>query len=1315
MSDPQTVFNRIRRHLSRAMREDRYALTAELNRIGKALEKKPGDEALLKKLEALERKLGRSMERKNRRKAGVPAVRYPGELPITVRKNEIVRAIRENPVVVITGETGSGKTTQIPKMCLEAGRGIGGIIGHTQPRRVAAITAAQRISEELGEALGRSVGYKIRFDEKSGPDAYIKVMTDGILLAEVQTDPYLNAYDTIIVDEAHERSLNIDFILGILRSLLRKRHDLRVVITSATIDTEKFSRAFDDAPIIEVSGRLYPVEVRYAPLDPEKEESGDWTFVDAAAGAVDEILHESRGGDILVFMPTEADIRETCDILAARKGREDLAVLPLFARLTWNEQRRVFQPAKNRKVIVATNVAETSITIPGIRYVVDTGLARISRYNPRTRTLNLPVSPVSRSSADQRKGRCGRVQNGICIRLYGEEDYEARPLYTPPEILRSNLAEVILRMLALNIGDVASFPFIDPPDPKSIRDGFETLRELGGIAPREGGSGFRLTDRGRLMARMPIDPRIARMILEAEKEGCLKEVAVIASALSIQDPREWPAEKLEEARRMHEPFKHPASDFMTLLNIWDRFHETWTALKTQNRMRAFCREHFLSFRRMREWIDLHGQISEILEELGLSAGEPQKEMPDHRTLYGGIHRAILSGCLSNITLKKEKNLYIAARGREAMIFPGSTLFNRGSDWIVAAEMVETSRLFARVAAHIESEWLEPLGGDLCRYTYSNAHWERKRGEVVASEQVTLFGLVIVPSRHVSYGRIDPGEAAKIFIRRALVEGDVERPLPFLRHNLDLIERVSRMEDKLRRRDILVGEEVLESFYETRLAGVFDIRTLQKLVREKGDGFLRMEEDDLLVSRPGEDELALFPEKLPLGTLNLPLAYRFDPRESDDGVTLKIPQRLVPLVSAPAVDWAVPGLLKEKITLLLKGLPKTYRKRLLPLAGTAEAVLAGMPKGEGSLPAALSTFIYRKFGVDIPASAWNQEALPDHLRMRLAVVDQKGREITAGRDIGILREEAVEDAGTRGFEKARSRWEKKGLARWDFGDLPEVIPLGEEGRSGVAFPGLEAGEDGVNLRLFKSFQEAAESHRRGVIALFSLQAAKDLKVLRRQLTLPAEMKPWAVYFGGAEDLEEALCERTLLGLFNASVREEKTFRHLSESAAANLLPRGQEVIGEVKPLLRAYHKARQSLQDMEQANRSGRTALRFLNDMRAELDRLVPRDFMKLYEKDRLRDLPRYLEAVLLRAESGLLHMEKDRERAEKIRIFADRIEGLREGLTPHSSEEKRRAVEDYQWMIEEYRISVFAQRLKTAFPVSPKRLEERFREIERMT
>ena len=810
-----------------------------------------------------------SIKKRKWRKQNLPRFSYNPSLPITDRKGDIIDAISKNQVVIISGETGSGKTTQIPKFCLAAGRGIAGKIGCTQPRRIAATTVAHRIAEELGEKIGRSVGYKIRFKDKTRHDSYVKIMTDGILLAETLSDPYLNEYDTIIVDEAHERSLNIDFVLGILKKLIKKRKDLKLIITSATIDTEKFSKAFDDAPVIEVSGRMYSVDIRYLPACPDSEKQGqdaknDLSHVEMAADAVNTINREGQYGDILVFMPTEQDIRETCELLEGRNYKNAF-IYPLFARLPASEQSKIFSRPPGRKIIIATNVAETSITIPGIRYVVDTGLARISHYTPRSRTTALPVVPISRSSADQRKGRCGRVENGICIRLYSEEDFLSRHLFTMPEILRSNLAQVILRMIALNLGDISDFPFIDRPAKKSVKDGFDLLLELGAITEEpgrsrpKGASRFILTKKGRLMSKIPIDPRLSRMLIEAQEEGCLKEVTVIASVLSIQEPRERPAEKASEADEVHSKFADPASDFITLLNIWDTYHDTWRRVKSINQMKKYCRAHYLSFKRMREWRDIHSQISAILEEnvlkgkdkkavLKITKNKNGKGRPEVFTpFYSAVHKSILSGFLSNIAVKKEKYFFTAAKGKEVMIFPGSGLFNKSKTWIVAAEMVETSRLFARTVANIESSWLEALGIDLCKYTYLSPHWERNRGEVVASEQVSLFGLIIEPGRPVSYGKINRDEASDIFIRSALVEGDMRRPLDFMKHNKRLIDEIKDMENRLRRRDLLVGDQEIFEFYTERLSGIYDIRTLRKRLKKKGsDKFLLISREDLLI-------------------------------------------------------------------------------------------------------------------------------------------------------------------------------------------------------------------------------------------------------------------------------------------------------------------------------------------------------------------------------------------------------------------------------------------------------------------------------------
>ncbi|MHB8769656.1 MAG: ATP-dependent RNA helicase HrpA [Syntrophales bacterium] len=1255
----------------------------------------------------------------------LPRIVYPPDLPILERKEAIVQAIRRHRVVVITGETGSGKTTQIPKMCIEAGRGLKGLIGCTQPRRIAATTVARRIAEELGEEVGRSVGYKIRFDDTTPRDAAIKIMTDGILLMEAQRDPLLCAYDTIIVDEAHERSLNIDFILGILRHLLERRRDLHLIITSATIDTRKFSQAFDDAPVIEVSGRLYPVEVRYRPLDPGSEEKGEITPVEAAVCVVDELIERRDFGDMLIFMPTEQDIRETCALLAGRY-REDTAILPLFSRLTTAEQQRVFRPFDRRKIVVATNVAETSITIPGIRYVIDTGLARIAQYNPRYRTAGLPVRRISRSSADQRAGRCGRVQNGICIRLYDEEDYLARSLYTAPEILRSNLAGVILRMLALNLGDIDAFPFIDRPTPKSVRDGIEILLEIGAIEPEDKQPQgpvhpWRLTERGRIMARLPLDPRISRMILEAREEGCLSEIAVIAAALSIQDPRERPTDKEAQADQAHARFKDPASDFSALLSLWRHSYENGDSPKTAGGLRRFCRDNYLSYRRMREWRDIHDQILSLLAEQRFlprhaggsrQQGAPRKEGAE---LYAALHRSILSGFLGHIALKKEKNLYTATQGRQAMIFPGSGLFGRGGKWIVSAEMVETSRLFARTVANIDCGWLEALGGGLCRRTYSNPRWEKDRGEVVASEQVTLFGLVIVTGRPVSFGRIDPAEAAAIFIRSALVGGEVKRPLPFLAHNQSLIERIAGLEEKVRRHDLLIGEEQMAQFYEKRLPAISDIRSLRGLIRDRGsDGFLRMTEEDLLVKPPDPEEIALFPSTVAAGGWRLDCIYRFEPGKPLDGVTLKIPVHAAPSLPAHSLDWAVPGLLKEKVLALLRGLPKEYRKKLQPLAQTCETLLKEMER-QGPLPTALGRAVFRKFGIDIPADRWPVDGLDEHLKLRYAVVDEGDHELAAGRDIGVLRQGFGGERETRAFAEVRRRWEKSGLTDWDFGDLPERVALtAGDGNGPVAFPGLRASETEVAIVLFRSESEARQFHRRGVRALAALRFSPELRHLHKALAPTGDLKLWAAAFGGAKALENAVAEKVMHDLFEGDCRTADAFHAHAEAVRPQILSRGQEVLRMCTPLIRVLYEVSTQLSSQEAAQRGNKPLLAFLTGLREELTRLVPPDFLVRYPEERIVHIARYLRGVAVRAERGAVHLEKVLTRGREVDEFVERQRELIRNLPPSATEEKLREIEEFQWLIEEYKISLFAQELKTPFPVSRKRLDVKLREIDRM-
>ncbi len=1340
------MLNKIESLLPKALIADRHTIRREITRIKRSKAKTPANEKINKRLIRLEKKLQRSIKKRSWRKVNRPKPIYNDALPILSKKDEIIDSISNHPIVIISGETGSGKTTQIPKFCLAAGRGVDGKIGCTQPRRIAAMTVSRRIAEELGETLGGSIGYKIRFKDKTSPNAFIKIMTDGILLAEAQSDPYLNEYDTIIVDEAHERSLNIDFILGILKTLLKQRKDLKVVITSATIDTEKFSKAFDHAPVIEVSGRMYPVEVRYLPVDSKFEDNDEQTHIDMAVREVDRLVKKADAGDMLVFMPTEQDIRETCELIRSKNYKNAL-VLPLFGRLAASEQSRVFRRGLGRKIIVATNIAETSITIPGIKYVIDTGLARISRYTPRSRTTSLPVTAISKSSTDQRKGRCGRVENGVCIRLYSEKDFENRPLFTSPEILRANLAEVILRMISLELGDISDFPFIDKPASKSIQDGFDLLYELGAIVSKSNQKKkkkqrFSLTKKGELMAKMPVDPRLSRMLLEARSEGCLEPVTVIASALSIQDPRERPAEKAQEADQAQIVFRDPFSDFITLLNIWKKYHQILKTEKTTGSVKKFCKTHFISFKRMREWRDIHAQLSEVLKECGLdeknNTAEERRIQKDalirqrkrentladteFSRLYTAIHKSILSGFLSNIAVQKEKNIFQATKEKEVMIFPGSALFNSAKKWIVAAELVETSRLFARTCANIDSAWLEKLGEGLCKYTYLHPHWERKRGEVVAYEQVSLFGLIIIPRRLVSYGRINPDPATEIFIQSALVEGDVRDKFAFMRHNQNLIDNVKDMEDRIRRRDILVSESNLFEFYIKRLKGCYDIRTLRNYIKQKkNDHFLRMKPEDIIRYDPDETELSLFPDRIDLGNLSVNCAYRFEPGKTDDGVTVNIPASMTDAVPSESLEWLVPGLYREKITALIKGLPKTFRKKLVPVTRTVDIIINEMPKTNTSLITTLGNFIYTRFGIDIPASAWPNDLLPDHLKMRISITSPNGEELSSGRDPNILSRHVsnkVKPVESDAFDAAKKIWERTDITRWDFPNLPERIQLkGKNTVQWLVYPGLQKADPkgkSVNLRLFLSSEKALESHKEGVAVLFALYFSKDLKFLKKALRLPKDMEKISNYFGGAARVEDMMYERIVKKLFLKNIRSKDAFFAHAESIAQSILPEGRELSDRSLPVLTSYHETRTTLYTLEAAHSTNTSVLQLLKGLRTELSRLVPETFIDLYDTGRLIHLVRYLKALSIRAKRASANIEKDRVKADEIQTFTESLNRLLKRLSQATSEEKKAAIEAYFWMIEEYKVSIFAQELKTSVPVSKKRLEERLKEIERM-
>ncbi|MEP4394079.1 ATP-dependent RNA helicase HrpA, partial [Marinobacter sp.] len=951
----------------------------EAARIHKLVARKKGRPGQ-KDLEKMAQWLDRGQARVTERQAMHKPATFPSSLPVSERVDDIREAIEQNQVVIIAGETGSGKTTQIPKICMNSGRGIRGLIGHTQPRRIAARTVAGRIAEELGEQTGGQVGYQVRFTDTTSDQSRVKVMTDGILLSEVQHDRFLDRYDTLIIDEAHERSLNIDFLMGYLRQLLPKRPDLKVIITSATIEVERFSEFFSGAPVIEVSGRTYPVDVRYRPLTGD-EDDRDQGWTDGVLRAMEEIEQHERAekqppGDVLVFLPGEREIRSLSKVLRHAELRHT-EVLPLYSRLSNQEQNRIFQGHRGRRIVLSTNVAETSLTVPGIRYVIDTGVARISRYSVRSKIQRLPIEPVSQASANQRAGRCGRVAPGICFRLYEETDFINRPEYTDPEILRTNLASVILQMTTSGLGDIRHFPFLEPPDRRLINDGYKLLEELGAVDDKR-----RLTNLGRTMARLPLDPRLARMLVTSSEQGSLAETLVIIAGLSVQDPRERPQDKQQAADQAHAPFNDKESDFLTLLNIWNFYEEQRQEL-SQNQLKKVCQKSFLSWMRMREWRDIHRQLTLICREQKLKLNRDAAS-------YESLHKAILAGLLGQVAVKLEKKEYLATRNRKVMIFPGSKVSKTGPKWIVAAEIVETSRVFARVVAKIEPEWIEPLAGHVVKHHFFEPHWEQKRGQVMGYEKVSLYGLDIIAKRRIPYSKVDPEECRNLFIRRALVEGDYQSKAPFIARNRELLDTVENLERKTRRRDLLVEDEVLVAFYDQRLpADIVSGRHFESWWKQLSADQLRdmeLTEADILQRPVDEQAGSLYPDYLEWEGVRYPLSYEFEPTSERDGVTLQAPVMALKQLPARRLEWLVPGLLREKCIALVKGLPKALRRNFVPVPDFVDAALENLQASNEPLALQLGEQLRRMTGVRIDADAWPQEDLPKHLRMNLRVVD-----------------------------------------------------------------------------------------------------------------------------------------------------------------------------------------------------------------------------------------------------------------------------------------------------------------------------------------
>jgi len=1355
----------IRRLLPQAMVHDWVRLGGRMVRLLRDQLHAGAHDAIVNRILAQVRE---SVALREQRRLGVPQIQYPPELPITARKEDIVAAIRANQVVVIAGETGSGKTTQIPKMCLEAGLGIEAKIGCTQPRRVAALSISRRIAEELGANWGREVGCKIRFDDRSSPQTYIKLMTDGILLAETRGDPLLSEYNCIIIDEAHERSLNIDFLLGYLKGLIAKRTDLKLIITSATIDTGLFSRAFNNAPIIEVSGRLYPVEVYYEPLDEASEESGDLTYVDAAVRATEQIMAESNAGDVLIFMPGERDIRETSDLIEGRFGRE-AEIIPLFGMLSAGEQQRVFAPCDRRKIVVATNIAETSLTIPGIRYVVDSGLARISRYNPRTRTKRLPVEKISQSSANQRKGRAGRVQDGVCIRLYSEEDFSERPPYTQPEIQRSNLAEVILRMKAFSLGEIETFPFVNPPPPAAIDGGYRLLVELGALDEAR-----QLTPLGENLSRLPIDPTLSRMLLQSQQEHATHELLIIAAGLSIQDPRERPLEKKEAAAAAHKRFVDPQSDFLALLKIWDAVHGEWEGLRTQNQRRKFCKASFLSYQRMREWQDLYAQLHGALEELG------RFKLNESSADYAAIHRSILTGLLAHIATRKERNIYQGVGNRELALFPGSALFDRNEKqpkqphhahkghaapkpaaphqppWIVAGEIVETSQIFARTVAGIDPLWVVQLAPHLCQVTHQNPQWSVTAGNVLVEEKTTLYGLEVRKVK-VSHGNVNAVEATEIFLLSALVEDNLlpaqqsaggeenddddtrifagtnrKPPLPpqyaFLEHNRKVRQKIETWQTRVRRHDFGNLDEKLFDFYAKRIQNVSSLHELNRLIRDcGGPNFLFATEADLTDGQALSFDSEAFPDSVPLGGQPVALTYAYSPGEEQDGVTVKLGFSLAQTISQSRVEWSVPGLREGLVNELLRALPKSIRRELQPFPPkVAEIVNELQPAGE-SLQADLAAFIRQRYGVEISEDSWLTGEIPAHLRPRIEVVGNDQKIISAGRDLSLLRQK-LEQVKTKpppddsAWAAVAKQWERAEIATWNFGDLPARITVSENGPVPVyAWPGLLVEKGGVRLRLFRTEDLAKQSSLGGMQRLIELALSKDFAWLHRDLQQLKRFEALAANLCPLDELQETALENLKRHVLPAEVfwpLTEASFLKATQQTRLQLPGLAMKLVDQVGVILRARQEIQQrcgpspilptvkprTLSDLSQLNLATRDAVKPANIWAEELEWLVPGNFLTVVPFAQLAHLPRYLKALAMRMERAKLNPLKDRERVQQIAPYIARLKTLQ--ANPPGSLAARAQSEEFRWMVEEFKVSLFAQELGTAFPVSPKRLDE---------
>ena len=1288
----------IDQRLNEAMLRDRFRLRQRLRKLrGQAENAADGVQRWMEDLE-------KSIAIRNQRARNLPAITFDVDLPIESKREEIQRLLSERQVLVVAGETGSGKSTQLPKIALAAGFGVAGMIGHTQPRRIAARSIAARVADEMKVPLGEQVGFKIRFNDRSNPKTYVKLMTDGILLAESQSDRFFEQYEVIILDEAHERSLNIDFLMGYLRGILAKRRDLKLIITSATIDAERFSEHFSDAegpaPIVQVSGRSYPVEVRYRPLTDEEGEEREIT--EGIVAASHELASIDRG-NMLIFLPTERDIREVARRLRGERfagdGSRTTEVLPLYARLSAAEQNRIFQPSDYRRIVLATNVAESSLTVPDIRYVIDTGTARISRYSPRSKVQRLPVEAVSRASADQRKGRCGRVAPGICVRLFDVEEFERRDEYTTPEIRRTNLAAVILQAKSLRLGDVEDIPFLDPPRPEAIRDGYKTLFEIGAVDAHR-----KLTPIGRELSKMPVDPRIGRMILAGKEEGCLAAILIIAAALEIQDPRDRPHDRRNQADEQHEKFLDKESDFLSYLHIWDFYHQLRKTV-SRSQLRKACKHNFLSFNRMREWTEIHRQLLEMVGRRNLNREQRADE-------FAPIHRALLTGLLAGVCWQTDDREYTGAGGLKLQLWPGSGLFKARHKWVVAAELVETSRRYARVLARISPAWVEPIAAHLVKRGYSDPHWHRKSRSVMAYEKVSLFGLPVVAKRRVHYGPIDAKVSRKIFIESALVDQRADLRDKFYHHNRKIREEIAGLAAKTRRRDYLLDDYTIFAFYNRRLPDdVFDVASLRRWMKsDSGNALsLKMSFDDLVQETEWEQDAEDFPDQLRLGSMELPVAYNFQMDSDDDGVTITVPAKAIGQVTRQRMGWLVPGLLEEKVVALIRSLPKSLRRNFVPVPDTAREVLPTLEFGEGDLLESLANTLSRRSEDPIRPADFELSKLPRHLHLNLRVVDDTGGVQQSGRDLEQLLQ-GLKTTRAEGADSAFSdqAWNRDGLVDWDFGELPSEVSIDNGGIQIVAFPALIDQADSVQLRLVDMPEKAVVATRRAVVRLLAMANRKSLRVQVQHLPRWNECCVWAASVIDSEQLKLQIQDRITERAFLANrdlPRSRSAFEDLASGAIEKISVATQEITPLVPAIFEAFQGARLSVERLATARWEHAR-----EDLLQQLGEMMTAQFLRDVPWFWLEQFPRYLNAVTYRIDKLTSGGEsRDQQNREAVsQCWAQyKLQSERNLELDRFDPE----LEEYRWLIEEYRVSLFAQPLGTAVKVSPQRLEKQWAKV----